>query len=115
MTSVTIWHNPRCTKSRQTLALLEEKGIEPHVRRYLDTPPSEVEIRAALAELGLRPIEAMRTKEKEFKEMGLSKDSDDDTLIRAMAEVPKLIERPIVFANGKARLGRPPEQVLEIL
>ncbi len=112
---VTIWHNPRCSKSRQALALLEERGISPAVRRYLDDAPSEDEIRTALAALGLRPIEAMRTKEKEFKDMGLSKDSDDAALIRAMAEVPKLIERPIVFAGGKARLGRPPEQVLEIL
>jgi len=115
MSTVTIWHNPRCSKSRQTLALIEEKGIAPKVRRYLEDAPSEAEIRAALAALGLRPIEAMRVKEKEFKEMGLAKDSDDDTLIAAMAEVPKLIERPIVFAAGKARLGRPPEQVLDIL
>lgn len=115
MSDVTIWHNPRCTKSRQTLALIEEQGITPSVRKYLDDAPNEAEIRAALAALGLKPIEAMRTKEKEFKSMGLSKDSDDDTLIRAMAEVPKLIERPIVFKGGKARLGRPPEQVLEIL
>lgn len=115
MSNVTIWHNPRCSKSRQTLALIEERGITPSVRKYLDDAPGESEIRAALTALGLKPIEAMRTKEKEFKAMGLSKDSDDDTLIRAMAEVPKLIERPIVFKEGKARLGRPPEQVLEIL
>jgi arsenate reductase (glutaredoxin) len=114
-TEVTIWHNPRCTKSRETLALIEEKGITPTVRRYLDDAPGEDEVRAVLAALGLRPIEAMRTKEPEFKAMGLSKDSPDDALIRAMAEVPKLIERPIVLAGGKARLGRPPEQVLEIL
>ncbi len=115
MSTVTIWHNPRCSKSRQTLALIEDKGIAPEVRRYLDDAPSEAEIRAALKALGLKPIEAMRTKEKVFKEMGLSRDSDDETLIRAMAEVPKLIERPIVFSDGKARLGRPPEAVLEIL
>lgn len=115
MSEVTIWHNPRCTKSRQTLALLEEKGIAPEVRKYLEDTPSEAEIRAALAKLGLCPIEAMRTREAEFAELGLSKDSDDDSLIRAMAEVPKLIERPIVFAHGKARIGRPPEAVLEIL
>ncbi len=115
MSDVTIWHNPRCSKSRQTLALLEERGIAPVVRKYLDDAPDEAEIRAALAALGLRPIEAMRVKEKEFKDLGLTRDSDDDALIRAMAEVPKLIERPIVFSGGKARLGRPPEQVLEIL
>ena len=115
MSKVTIWHNPRCSKSRQTLALVEAQGIAPDVRRYLEDAPSAAEIRAALAALGLRPIEAMRTKEKEFKEMGLAKDSGDDALIRAMAEVPKLIERPIVFNGAKARLGRPPEAVLEIL
>lgn len=115
MSNVTIWHNPRCTKSRETLALVEGRGLTPTVRRYLDDAPSEAEIRAALTALGLKPIEAMRTKEAEFKAMGLSKDSPDDVLIRAMAEMPKLIERPIVFKDGKARLGRPPEQVLEIL
>lgn len=115
MSDVTIWHNPRCSKSRQTLALIEEHGVVPQVRKYLEDAPNEAEIRAALAALGLRPIEAMRTKEKAFKDLGLSKDSDDETLIRAMAEVPKLIERPIVFKGDKARLGRPPEQVLEIL
>lgn len=115
MSDVIIWHNPRCSKSRQTLALVEARGVTPQVRRYLDDAPSEAEIRAALDALGLKPIDAMRVKEKEFKDMGLSKDSDDATLIRAMAEVPKLIERPIVFAGGQARLGRPPEQVLDIL
>ncbi|GKY87447.1 arsenate reductase (glutaredoxin) [Sinisalibacter aestuarii] len=115
MSDVTIWHNPRCSKSRQTLALVEEQGVTPVIRKYLEDAPSEAEIRAALAALGLRPIEAMRTGEAEFREMGLSRDSDDDTLIRAMAEMPKLIERPIVFKDGKARLGRPPEQVLDIL
>lgn len=115
MTDVTIWHNPRCSKSRQTLALVEAQGIVPTVRLYLDDVPSEAEIWAALAALGLRPIEAIRTKEAEFKALGLSKESPDDVLIRAMADVPKLIERPIVFGGGEARLGRPPEQVLEIL
>ncbi len=115
MTDVTIWHNPRCSKSRQTLALLEEKGITPTVRKYLDDAPTEAEIRAALGALGLQPIDAMRVKETEFTEQGLTRETDADTLIRAMATTPKLIERPIVFANGKARLGRPPEKVLEIL
>lgn len=115
MSDVTIWHNPRCTKSRETLALVEAQGITPIVRRYLEDAPSEAELREALSALGLRPIEAMRTKEKEFQELGLSSDSADDVLIGAMAEVPKLIERPIVFKDGKARLGRPPEQVLDIL
>jgi arsenate reductase (glutaredoxin) len=115
MSKVTIWHNPRCSKSRQTLALLEEQGVTPEVRTYLDDAPTEDEIRAALAALGLKPIEAMRTKEAEFKDLGLTKDSPDDALIAAMASTPKLIERPIVFVGAKARLGRPPESVLEIL
>lgn len=115
MTDITIWHNPRCTKSRQTLALLQERGIDPQVRLYLADPPSEAEIRAALAALGLPALSAMRVKEPEFRAEGLSKDSPEDTLIAAMARVPKLIERPVVFANGKATLGRPPEAVLAIL
>lgn len=115
MSDVTIWHNPRCSKSRQTLALLEERGISLTVRNYLQDAPDEAEIRAALKALGLPAIKAMRTKEAEFKDQGLTKDTDDATLIAAMAATPKLIERPIVFANGKARLGRPPEQVLDIL
>lgn len=112
---VTIWHNPRCSKSRQTLALVEERGITPTIRRYLDDAPSEAEIREALKALGLKPIELMRTREAAFRERGLSKESPDDVLIRAMAEEPRLIERPVVFAGARARLGRPPEQVLDIL
>jgi len=113
--TITIWHNPRCTKSRQTLALLEEHGHSPDIRRYLEDAPSEAELRSTAKALGVRPIEMMRTKEAEFKAEGLTKDSDDDTLFAAMARVPKLIERPIVFANGKAAIGRPPEAVLDIL
>ena len=111
---ITIWHNPRCSKSRQTLAIAEEKG-DVTVRKYLEEVPSPEEIRAARDLLGVRAIEMMRPKEVEFKELGLSKESEDETLIAAMAQCPKLIERPIVFANGKAALGRPPEQVLGIL
>lgn len=115
MTEVTIWHNPRCSKSRQTLKLIEERGLTPSVRPYLTDPPSEAEIRAALKLLDIAPIELMRTGEAEFKALGLSRDSDPDILIRAMVSTPKLIERPVVFANGQARIGRPPEQVLDIL
>lgn len=113
--SLTIWHNPRCSKSRQTLALLEENGHQPDVRRYLDDAPSEAEIRAVAAALGLAPIDMMRRGEAEFKAEGLSKDSDDDTLFAAMARLPKLIERPIVITGDKAAIGRPPESVLDIL
>lgn len=111
---ITIWHNPRCSKSRQTLAIVEGKG-DVTVRKYLEDAPSKDEILAARDLLGVRAIDMMRPKEAEFKEMGLSKDTDDEALIAAMADCPKLIERPIVFANGKAAMGRPPEKVLEIL
>lgn len=111
---ITIWHNPRCSKSRQTLAIVEEKG-DVSVRKYLEDAPTADEIRAARDLLGVTAIEMMRPKEAEFREMGLSRTDDDDPLIAAMATCPKLIERPIVFANGKAAMGRPPEQVLDIL
>ncbi|MGH1353476.1 MAG: arsenate reductase (glutaredoxin) [Thalassovita sp.] len=110
---ITIWHNPRCSKSRQTLALLDGRDAE--VRKYLEDAPSVAELRAAQAALGLPVIDMVRTKETLFKELGLSKGAAEDTLLEAMAANPKLIERPIVFANGQARLGRPPEQVLDIL
>ncbi len=113
--SVVIWHNPRCSKSRATLGLLEEQGIVPDTRLYLEDVPSEKEIREVLGLLGVDAIELVRRGESAFKEAGLSRDSDEDTLVGAMASHPKLIERPIVFANGKAKVGRPPEAVLEIL
>ncbi|MCP4208507.1 MAG: arsenate reductase (glutaredoxin) [Shimia sp.] len=111
---ITIWHNPRCSKSRQTLALVEAKG-EVTVRRYLEDAPSVEELTEARALLGLPVIDMMRAKESLFKDLGLSKSDDDATLLAAMAENPKLIERPIVLTNGKAALGRPPETVLDIL
>ncbi|MBV7410507.1 arsenate reductase (glutaredoxin) [Maritimibacter sp. DP1N21-5] len=113
--TVTIWHNPRCTKSRETLKLLTGRGIDPEVRLYLDNAPDAAELRHALDLLGIAAIDLVRTKEAEFKAEGLTKDSPDDLLIAAMAGTPKLIERPVVFANGKAALGRPPENVLAIL
>lgn len=111
-----IFHNPRCSKSRQTLELIHERGIEPDIIRYLETPPTAQELASILALLGLEPRALMRTKEKEYRELGL----DDpgltrDQLIDAMVTTPKLIERPIVLANGKAAIGRPPEAVLDIL
>lgn len=111
---ITIWHNPRCSKSRQTLALIEEKG-DVTVIKYLEDAPSGDDIRAVRDLLGVKAIEMMRTNEAEFVEMGLSRTDDDETLIAAMVMSPKLIERPIVLANGKAAIGRPPEAVLEIL
>ncbi|SFS66353.1 arsenate reductase [Sulfitobacter marinus] len=108
---ITIWHNPRCSKSRQTLALIEATGAKVAVRRYLDSPPTMAELEAAKSALGLRPIDMMRTGETRFKELGLSKDSDDLTLMKAMVENPILIERPIVFKDSQAIIGRPPETV----
>lgn len=113
--SVTIWHNPRCSKSRAALKLLEERGIAPTVRLYLQDPPEPDEINAALDTLGIAAIDLVRTGEAAFKEAGLTKKSDAAALVAAMAKHPILIERPVVFATGKARIGRPPEAVLEIL
>lgn len=110
-----IWHNPRCSKSRQTLALLQEHGEEVQIRRYLDDAPGADDIRAALAALKLNAIDITRTGDSLFRELGLSKTDDDETLIAALAAHPILIERPIVFKAARAALGRPPENVLEIL
>jgi arsenate reductase len=114
--SVTIYHNPRCSKSRQTLALLQDKGIEPEIIEYLSSPPDAGTLRAILGKLGLEPRELMRRKEAPYKDLGLADDGKSrDTLIQAMVDNPILIERPIVLSGGKAAIGRPPEQVLEIL
>lgn len=114
--AVTIWHNPRCSKSRQTLQLLEDKGIEPEQKLYLKEPPTEKELRDILSMLGISPRDLMRKKQKEYKELGLDNaELSDDALIRAMLENPVLIERPIVINNGKAAIGRPPEIVLSVL
>jgi arsenate reductase (glutaredoxin) len=113
--AVTIYHNPRCTKSRQTLALLEERGVKPKVIEYLKTPPTTAELDRILTLLGREPREAMRKKEAPYKELGLDRAGlGRKDLIAAMVAHPILIERPIVLANGKARIGRPPESVLEI-
>jgi arsenate reductase len=114
--SVEIYHNPRCSKSRQTLQLLEDNGVEAEVVEYLKTPPDKATLKRILKMLGLEPRQLMRTKEKEYKEQGLDDSSlTSEQLIDAMIATPKLIERPIVIKNGKAAIGRPPEQVLEIL
>jgi arsenate reductase (glutaredoxin) len=111
-----IYHNPRCSKSRATLALLQERGIEPEIVDYLKTPPDHATLTALIGQLGIRPRDLLRTGEAEYRELGLDDPSlSDEQLIRAMVEHPKLIERPIVVSAGKARLGRPPERVLEIL
>ena len=114
--TVTIYHNPRCSKSRQTLALLEERGIAPHVVDYLKTPPSAAEIKTILKKLGLGPRDLLREGEPLYAELRLNdRDLDDDALIALMVANPILIERPIVVSGAKAAIGRPPESVLEIL
>ncbi len=112
---VTIYHNPRCGTSRTTLALLEEKGITPEINLYMDTPPEAKTLKGLLTKLGFSSArQLIRTKEDLYKEMNLA-DASEQALIDAMIQNPKLIERPIVIVGDKARLGRPPEKVLEIL
>ncbi|AEF98664.1 arsenate reductase (glutaredoxin) [Methylomonas methanica] len=114
--SVKIYHNPRCAKSRETLKLVQEKGIQPEIIEYLKHPPTTEELTEILNKLGLQPRQLMRVKEAEYKENGLDdKSLSDAELIEAMIRIPKLIERPIVLAEGKAAVGRPPEAVLAIL
>lgn len=114
--TVTIYHNPRCSKSRQTLALLEERDIAPAVVEYLKTPPSAGELKAILKKLGLKPQDIVRNKEARYAELGLRERTvSDDELITLMVENPILIERPIVVSGQKAAIGRPPEKVLAIL
>jgi len=116
-TAVSIYHNPRCSKSRETLSLLKANGVEPEVVLYLDTPPDAEMLKSLLSKLGFASArELMRQKEDLYKELNLADAAlSEEQLIRAMVENPKLIERPIVLANGQARIGRPPESVLEIL
>lgn len=114
--TVAIYHNPRCSKSRQTLAPLRERGLTPRIINYLEDPPGEKELRDILALLGMEPRELMRKQESAYREHGLdAPDLSAAQLAAAMVAHPILIERPIVLANGKAALGRPPDKVLEIL
>ncbi len=114
--SVTIYHNPRCTKSRQTMDLLAENGFAPETVEYLKSPPTAEKLKEILTLLGMAPRDLMRKKEDEYAELGLDNPSlTDAELIGFMVKHPILMERPIVLANGKAAIGRPPEQVLEIL
>lgn len=114
--SVTIYHNPHCSKSRQTLQLLQERGIAAEIVEYLKTPPDATTLDRLLELLGLEPRELMRKHEAEYKENNLDDPGlNRAELIAAMATHPQLIERPIVIANGEAALGRPPENILEIL
>jgi len=113
MPKVTIYHNPRCSKSRQTLALLREHGVEPTIVEYLNTPPDEKTLAGLLKKLGMEPQQLIR--KKEHRALGLPDTDDPQELIARMAANPQIIERPIVVCGRKARLGRPPEGVLEIL
>ena len=116
MSEITIYHNPKCSKSRQTLALLQEQGLEPQIIRYLETPPDAPTLKALLNLLGLEPRALMRRKEAPYKALNLADAGlTEAELVAAMVANPILIERPIVTANGKAAIGRPPEQVLSIL
>jgi arsenate reductase len=116
MSKPTMYHNPRCSKSRQTLELLRARGIEPEIVEYLQSPPDARQLEQILDMLGLQPRQLMRTGETEYKENNLADTSlSRGELIQAMVDHPKLIQRPLVLNDGKAALGRPPELVLEIL
>lgn len=114
---VTIYHNPRCSKSRETLSLLKVNGVEPDVVLYLETPPDAQTLKSLLSKLGFASArDLMRQKEDLYKELNLKDESlSEEQLIQVVIDNPKLIERPIVLANGQARIGRPPESALEIL
>ena len=115
MAKVTIWHNPRCSKSRNSMTLLEEKGVDAKVVKYLDTPPTKEELKTLLSQLGMSARELMRTKEDIYKELNLKDEMNEDKLIEAMVANPKLIERPIVIKDGKAAIGRPIENIVELI
>jgi arsenate reductase len=114
--SVSIYHNPRCSKSRQALQILRERAIEPHIIAYLQTPPDHATLESILQMLRMEPRELMRKKEPQYQTLGLDEPTlSRQQLIAAMVAHPQLIERPIVINDGKAALGRPPEQIVEIL
>lgn len=117
MTQTIILHNPRCSKSRQTLQILEQQGCDFEIREYLKQPLSKTELSELMSQLGLSDVrQMMRTKETEYKQQNLGDDGlSDDALLTAIVDTPKLLERPVVINNGQARIGRPPESVLEIL
>ncbi|MEA3492097.1 MAG: arsenate reductase (glutaredoxin) [Campylobacterota bacterium] len=115
MKRVTVWHNPRCSKSRAVMTLLEESGVEIEVVKYLDESLSVERVGKLLDQLGLEPRALMRTKEQIYRELNLKDESDPQKLIEAMAANPKLIERPIVIRDGKAVVGRPIENVIELI
>lgn len=116
MTELTFYHNPRCSKSRAALELLEGRGLTPTIVRYLETPPTSTELQSVLGKLGIAPRQLLRTGEDEYKQLNLADTSlSDGQLIDAMVAHPRLIERPILIAGDAAAVGRPPEKILEIL
>ena len=115
MKKITIWHNPRCSKSREAMAILEENGCESEVIKYLDTKPNETEIKSLLKMLGLSARELMRTKESIYKELNLKEEEDEAKLIGAMAQHQKLIERPIIIKGSSAIIGRPTSTIAEFI
>jgi len=116
MTDLTLYHNPRCSKSRAALQLLEERGLQPTVVHYLDTPPSAAQLREVLNKLGIPARQLLRSGEDEYRELNLADSTlDDHALIEAMVAHPRLIERPILIAGDRAVIGRPPENILELL
>lgn len=112
---ITIYHNPRCSKSRQTLALLREHGVEPKIVEYLKDPPTQTRIRTLIKQLGIEPHALVRAKEAAYKESGLSRESSANDIVQAIAENPVLLERPVVVRGDQAAIGRPPENVLPLL
>ncbi len=116
MTQYSYYHNPRCSKSRQALAILNEHGIEPTIINYLETPPVKATLKTILTQLGIPARQLLRKGEEEYKQLGLADESlSEEALIDAMVKHPILIERPIVIANGKAIIARPPENVLTLI
>lgn len=116
MTDLTLYHNPRCSKSRGALQLLEERGLQPTVLLYLETPPSAAQLRDVLAKLGIPARQLLRSGEDEYRELNLANEAlSEAQLIEAMAAHPRLIERPILIAGDRAVIGRPAENVLDLL
>ena len=113
MPAITIYHNPRCSKSRQTLKLLLDAGHEPEIGLYLEEPPEVETLRKIVKKMGIAPMQAIR--QKEYRALDLPETDDHEELLRRIAQHPAILERPIVVAGNQARLGRPPEQVLEIV
>src|SRR5699024_1686589 len=116
MTGYVLYHNPRCSKSRGALELLQERGIEPEIVRYLDTPPDAAALRALVKQLGMAPRDLLRKGEDEYQALGLADSAiGDDAILQAMAAHPRLIERPILVRGERAVIGRPPERVLALV